>query len=96
MSGTKIRRMSFGILFNKWRILHAAVNVSKEFSKDIVKARVLLYNLLRSKDGYRSEEIYMTQNWNSVNRAACSLPRQSFADYFVSQEGALPWQMNKI
>ena len=45
----------------------------------------------------------MTQNWNSVNRAACSRPRRSasgardrFADYFVSREGALPWQMNKL
>jgi len=45
----------------------------------------------------------MTQNWNSVNRAACSQPRRSasdvrdrFANYFVSWEGALPWQMNKL
>ena len=83
---------AFGILSNKWRILHTALNVSKEFSKDIVKGCVLLHNLVRSKDGYRSEEIYMTQNWNSVNRAACSRPRRSasdvrsrFADYFVSR-----------
>jgi len=54
---------SFGILSNKWRILHTALNVSEEFSKDIVKARALLHNLVWSKDGYRSEEIYMTQNW---------------------------------
>jgi len=58
---------------------------------------------VRNKHRYRSEEIHMTQNWNSVNRAACSRPRRSasdvrdrFADYFVSQEGALPWQMNKL
>ena len=50
---------AFGILSNKWRILHIALNVSKEFSKDIVKACVLLHNLVRSKDGYRSEEIYI-------------------------------------
>jgi len=50
----------FGILSNKCRILRTALNVSKEFSKDIVKARVLLYTTVRSKDGYRSEEIYMT------------------------------------
>jgi hypothetical protein len=94
---------AFGILSNKWRILHTALNVSKAFSKDIVKACVLLHNLVRCKDGYRSEEIYMTQNWNNVSRAACSRPRRSasdvrdhFADYFVSREGALPWQMNKL
>jgi len=63
---------AFGILSNKWRILHTALNVSKEFSKGIVKACVLLHNLVQRKDGYRSEEIYMMQNWNSVNCAACS------------------------
>jgi len=54
---------AFGILSDKWRILHTALNVSIEFSKDIVKACVLLHNLVRSKDGCRAEEIYMRQNW---------------------------------
>jgi len=84
---------------NKRRILHTALNVSKEFSKDIVKACVLLHNLVRSKDGYRSEEIYMTQNWNRVKGAACNRPRRSASDVrdlFERREGALPWQMNKF
>jgi len=94
---------AFGILSNKWRILHTALNVPTEFSKDIVKACVLLHNLVQSKDGYISEETCTTQNWKSVNRAACSGPRRSasdvgdrFADYFASRGGALPWQMNKL
>jgi hypothetical protein len=41
---------AFGILSNKWKILHTALNVLKAFSKDIVKARVLLGNLVRCKD----------------------------------------------
>ena len=49
-------KCAFGILSNKWRILHTALNVSKEFSKGIVKACVLLHNLVQSKDGYRSEK----------------------------------------
>jgi len=64
---------------------------------------VLLHNLVRSKDGYRSEELCVTQNWNSGNRAACSRPRRTasdvrdrFANCFVSRGGALPWQMNKL
>jgi len=89
---------AFGISSNKLRIFHTTLNVSKEFSKDIVKACVLLHNLVRRKDGYRSEEVYMAQNWNSVNRAACrrrrrrrsaSDVRYRFADYFVSREEAL-------
>ena len=94
---------AFGILSNKWGILHTALNVSKEISKGIVKACVPLHNLVRNKDGYRAEEIYVRQNWSSVNRAAFSRPRRSasdvrdrFADYFVVRERTLPWQMNKL
>jgi len=57
MSGTKIVECTFGILSNKWRFLNTALNVSKGFSKNIIKARVLLHNLVRSKDGYGSEAI---------------------------------------
>ena len=71
---------SFGISSNKWRIFHTALNVSKEFSKDTVTACVLLHNLVRSKDVYRSEKLYVTHNWNSVNRAACSGPRRCASD----------------
>jgi hypothetical protein len=53
---------AFGILSIKWRILHTALNVSKEFSKGVVKACVLLHNVVRSKDGYRFEETCITQN----------------------------------
>jgi len=41
-----------------------------------------------------SEELYMTQNWNRVNPAACSRTRRCASDirdrildYFVSREG---------
>jgi hypothetical protein len=38
-------KCAFGILSNKWRILHTALNVSTEFSKYIVKACVHLHNV---------------------------------------------------
>ena len=44
---------AFGVESDKRRILHTALNVSKEFSKDTVTACVLLHILVRSKDGYR-------------------------------------------
>ena len=54
-------------------------------------------------DWYRSEEIYMMQNWNSVTRAPCSRPRRTasdvrdrFEDHLVRREGTLPWEMNKL
>ena len=60
--------------------LHTALNVSKEFSKNTVTACVLLHNVVRSKDVYKSEKLCVTHNWNSVNRAACSGPRRSASD----------------
>ena len=71
---------AFGVVSNKWRNLHTALNVTKEFSKDTLKACVLLHTVVRRKDVYRSEKLYVTQYWNSVNRAACSRPRRSASD----------------
>jgi hypothetical protein len=94
---------AFGILCNKWRIFHRASNVSKQFTKDIVKACVILHNVVRLKDGRRSEEAFITQILHEVNRIPCCRPtgtainiRDRFSDYIVSPEGALSWQMNKI
>lgn len=102
---TRARRYvecTFGILSSKWRILHRALNVSKQLSKDIVKACVILHNVVRIKDAQRPD-IYVTQKrLQTLHRAPCNRPprtatelRDRFADYFVS-EGALPWQINKI
>ncbi|KAJ8966223.1 hypothetical protein NQ314_003675 [Rhamnusium bicolor] len=59
---TRARRFvecTFGILANKWRIFHRALNVSKEFAKDIVKATVILHNLVRERDGLRPIDMYV-------------------------------------
>lgn len=97
-------KCTFGILENKWRIFHRPINVSQEFSKDIVKACVILHNLVRVKDGSRSEDLYVSEgSLQSLQptkacrggRAANDI-RENFAKYFQSPEGSLPWQMSKI
>ncbi|KAB0804863.1 hypothetical protein PPYR_01833 [Photinus pyralis] len=94
---------AFGIFANKWRIFHKALNVSKDFAKDIVKACVVLHNLVRSKDGYRSADTDFVQRLHDINTAPCCRStrnandiRDRFTEYFVSAEGALPWQNAKI
>lgn len=95
---------AFGILANKWRILHRALNVSKKFSKDIVKACVILHNLVRTKDSQIYDiDVYETRTLQDLPRALCNRSsrtandlRDRFADYFVSTEGSLPWQLKKI
>jgi hypothetical protein len=43
---------AFGILSNKWRILHHPLNTSVHFAEDIVKACCMLHNFVRQRDGY--------------------------------------------
>ncbi|KAK9730651.1 DDE superfamily endonuclease [Popillia japonica] len=87
---------AFGILSNKWRILHRPLNVSKKLARDIVKACVILHNVVRLKDAQRPE-MYVTQRLQNLPRATCNRPtrtatdlRNNLSDYFVSAEGALP------
>jgi hypothetical protein len=48
---------AFGILTNKWRIFHRPLNVTKPLAKSIVKACVVLYNLVREMDGAHNEDL---------------------------------------
>lgn len=94
---------AFGILSNKWRIFHRPLNVSKQFSKEIVKASVILHNLVRERDGSQNDDLFTT---NGLLNLVAARPtrankntediRDRFADYFISSEGALPWQNSKI
>lgn len=90
---------SFGILANKWRILHRPLNVAVDFAEDIVKACVVLHNIVRKQDGYNYEDTLMTPDFipfenNEEYRVGRSvnLVRDKFADYFISPEGELHWQ----
>jgi hypothetical protein len=95
---------AFGILSNKWRIFHTALNVSKTFSKNIVKACVVLHNIVRTRDGYRIEDLMIATGSNLQKIPVKTKPtnktgqgvRTCFANYFLSKDGQLPWQLSKI
>jgi len=81
------------------------LNVTKPLAKSIVKACVVLRNLVREMDGAHKEDLFengsfMTLSpfvgWPGRNMRSAETTRNAFADYFVSPEGALPWQNNKI
>lgn len=96
---------AFGILSNKWRIFHRSINVSKSFSKNIIKACVVLHNIIRKRDGYRTEDLIISSgaalqklppaNTQTTNKTGQGV-RTCFANYFVSEAGQLPWQLSKI
>lgn len=96
---------AFGILANKWRIFHRPLNVSKTFSKNIVKACVVLHNIVRTRDGYHTEEDVMISAGSKLQKLPVKTKttnktgkgvRTCFANYFVSKDGQLPWQLSKI
>lgn len=93
----------FGILTNKWRIFHRPLNVEPEFAVNIIKACVVLHNFVRDRDGYLPEDtttIIGLEDLPRDNTARGGLQANSIrnilSDYFLTNVGSVPWQMNKI
>ena len=56
---TRARRMlecAFGIVCNKWRIFHCAINVCPDFCDAIVKTCCILHNFVRQRDGFQCQD----------------------------------------
>ena len=94
---------TFGILSNKWRIFHRPINVEPDFAVEIVKACIILHNFVRDRDGILIEDTTTITGLEDLPREATARGglsannvRQTFCDYFVSNVGAVPWQMSKI
>lgn len=98
---------AFGLLSNKWRIFHRPLNVKTDLSIDIVKCCCVLHNFVRSRDGGNSRESMAIVDHEDVitditqSQAVRTVPaanaiRDMFSDYFMSEEGALSWQLKVI
>lgn len=95
---------SFGILSNKWRILHRPIDVNLDFAVDIVKCCCVLHNFVRKRDGYIFEDTFTitglddgipVQQHLHINRNI-NYYRNLLTNYFISDEGKLPWQNERI
>lgn len=93
----------FGILTNKWRIFHRPLNVEPDFAVNIIKACVVLHNFVRDRDGYLPEDITTIIGLEDLprdNTARGGLQANSIrnilSDYFLTNVGSVPWQINKI
>ncbi|CAB3220589.1 unnamed protein product [Arctia plantaginis] len=97
---------AFGILANKWRILHRPLDVHPDTAIHNVKACAVLHNYLRERDGLNFEDIQLAleqsiQEQDQQQRVhnprggpIANVIRSDFADYFTSPIGSLPWQTN--
>lgn len=93
---------AFGILANKWRIFHRALNVDPKLANLIIKTCCTLHNFVRDRDGVKFndtllvEGFYDLARWPIPGGVVANKVRQKFTDYFMSPEGSLAWQLKKI
>lgn len=92
----------------KWRILHRPLNIGLEFSEEIIKTCCILHNFVRLRKTSRPQidipsisGLDCNPNTDPEEEQVLQFSRgiterNKFADYFVSEEGALPWQNTKI
>lgn len=93
---------TFGIISNKWRILHRPLDVDIDFAEYIVKAICVLHNYVRTRDGCSYEDTFFTAPLSSLTGATTGRAirvadnvRAKFMDYFTN-EGSVEWQNRMI
>lgn len=98
--GRRFVECAFGILTNKWRIFHRAMNVDLSLTILIVKSCCVLHNFVRQRDGFIFEDKLSVQGVYDMNTDALTVQggkslnarRNVYADYFVSNVRSVPWQ----
>lgn len=96
---SRARRMvecAFGVLANKWRVLHTPIQVEPDFTDDIIKACCVLHNFVRKRDGANFED-FSANSLENINISGTGTRshgievRDFFANYFMGP-GAVPFQ----
>ena len=100
--------MAFGILAAKWRILQTSMNFNIENTKIIVMALICLHNFIITHEVENNNESckYLsdteTYELDDIECVPCNdnetglEVREKLLNYFISPEGSLEWQWNKI
>lgn len=94
---------TFGILSNKWRILHRPIDVRVDFAVDVVKCCCVLHNFVRERDGFNFDDTltisglqdYIHIENINVNRNINRF-RETLTQYFMSETGKVSWQLDRI
>lgn len=104
---TRARRYvecAFGILSNKWRILHRPLNVSTDTAVNIVKTCCLLQNIIHKVEGIANNATdtasshmvstlcHLPRSHSTRGNVTANMIRNKYAEYFMSPVGRVPWQ----
>jgi hypothetical protein len=93
---------AFGIMCNKWRILHRAIDVCPDFCDVIVKICCTLHNFVRQRDGFQFQDTLYECPLDSIQAAGTrgnvtgTAVREYFTKYFTSTLGSVPWQYEMV
>ena len=96
---------AFGIMCNKWRLLHRSIDLDLQFSKIVIRACIILHNFVRQIDGKSQEDETIEEcTLQKVTRARIHVPvskngidvRDKYARYFTSPAGVVSWQYDKV
>lgn len=98
---------SFGLLVAKWRLLKESQSLKIETVETVIMACVCLHNYLLNSEmkmpynqrRYVPEQVEGNSDEESDNDEDDSqalLIREELAKYFVSPEGSVPWQNDRI
>ena len=99
----KVVEIAFGILANRWRIFHRHIQLNPDNVTTVVKATVLLHNILTvPTDKVHTEVIDRAEifddafqdlaNVGSWPATAANDVRNCFTEYFNSVAGSVEWQ----
>jgi hypothetical protein len=92
---------TFGILSNRWYVLHSVILVHPNFASIIVQCCCDLHSFVRKRDGFVSEdtlscELQGVQESARVGGRSQGIEvREMFCKYFNGL-GALPWQNKRV
>lgn len=94
-------KCAFGILGSKWRVFLRALQLDVNTVESIIKACCILHNYLHVHEAVDVEEkmpaIERVNEWiNEMPDLSALQVRDMFADYFMSPEGAVPWQLSSV
>ncbi|KAM3931632.1 uncharacterized protein RB166_004982 isoform 1-T4 [Leptodactylus fuscus] len=91
---------TFGILIKKWKILGSSIQLDVATVDAVVKACSILHNYVLDHDGPGADaeanlpSLGTAINWQtSVADDPALDVRDIYADYFMTAEGSVPWQM---